>query len=532
MHFPPPRIRQPVFIMRFVAVSNLKSSPATTALPLMTALLLLVFALACAGSNGYILRNDEIFSIANMGGFNPPYSPADIVNSVAENSPDHVPLYFLLGAVWASLAGWTQFALRYSSVLTALLMIAFMYRYSSDRFDRATGLLASCLLSASAFLFLHIHDFRMYPLLLLLAMAHCWFYDRLMAGKADSRACWLAFLGTAIALIYTHTFSIMLFAGLGVFHLLPSPRGWRWRRVWLCWILAALAFLPYLPTLTTAVQLASENLEVTEEAGGILELVAAFGHLLANGAGWLLILSVAPLAAALLRHRDKSASHLLLMSLVMLAVPLALNEVVGLIPIHRMRYFLILWFPFTLLLARGLSWLPRRKWLATISLLLWAAAGVGFYGSDNLREYIGGIKKARLYPPLDDYVLHLRDHVRPEDFILGFSIDHFINTEVKFERSVADFYTQSRLGIDGAFVRKTANGAWLTGDMHRWNKRNPYVIFVYAPNDPPRALETAYHYMIVNYKHCHTLVDTESLSARTLCPAAAALRPSARAYRL
>ena len=486
------------------------------ALSLMLALLLLVFALACAGSNGYILRSDEVFSVANMGGFNPPYSPADVVASVARHSPDHVPLYFVLGSAWTRLAGWTQFALRYSSVLTALLMIAFMYRYASDRFDRVTAVAAAILLSASAFLFLHIHDFRMYPLLLLLSIAHCWLYYRLESGRSQGRGAWLLFLGSAMALIYTHTFSIMLFAGLGVHHILFSRRSPQWRGIWLCWILAALTFLPYLPVLTTAVQLAAANVEVTEDAGSVPQLILAFGRLLSNGAEPLLLFALLPLAYGIATRRDRSATALLLMSLTMLAVPLALNEVVGLIPLHRMRYFLILWFPFTLLLARGLSWLPQRKWLMPLCLALWVFAGAGYYASDDLLGYIGGMKKTRRYPQLDEYALHLRDHVRHGDFLFGFSVDHFVNGVVKFDRSVADFYTHIHLGIDGAFTRKAATGAWLTEDMNRWIKRSPRLLFAYEPDDPPRALATAQHYLSTLYQACEVVVDLPHLHVQRL----------------
>ena len=105
-----------------------------------------------------------------------PYSPAQIAQSVASHFPDHVPLFFLLGAGWAQLVGWTQFALRLFSVFSGVLAIAWTYRFGSDVFNRRMGLLATLLLGTSAYMILYVHNFRMYPLLLMFAIMHTWFY--------------------------------------------------------------------------------------------------------------------------------------------------------------------------------------------------------------------------------------------------------------------------------------------------------------------------------------------------------------------
>ena len=68
-----------------------------TTLAAMTLVLLVAFALGAKGLNADIVWLDEMFSLGNMGAFNPPYSPPDVVNSLRTYSPDHVPLYFVLG---------------------------------------------------------------------------------------------------------------------------------------------------------------------------------------------------------------------------------------------------------------------------------------------------------------------------------------------------------------------------------------------------------------------------------------------------
>ena len=480
-------------------------------LEIILAVLLLVFALGVSGANGYIFRTDELFSVSNMGGFDPPYAPDEIIRSISQFSPDHAPLFFLLGAGWASVAGWTQFALRMFAVLTATVMIACLYRYATDAFDYRTGLLSSILMGASAYLVLHFHDFRMYPLLLLLAIVHSWLYQRLESGRATNRWHWILFVVSAILLVYTHTFSVILFAGLAAFHLILARDSKQFMKVWAGWAIAAIAYLPYFSTTLAALQQAAEIEKVTTAAASTGELIGTFSHLLTNGADWLLIPLGVPVAYGVLRLRDRASSRLLFLAIAMLVVPLALNELVGLIPLSRMRYFLILWFPFLLLFARGITLVPRWTLLAPILVIAWLVAGYQYYHSEDVLLYIGGMSKTRNYPALDDYVRQLRDKVRSEDFLLGFARNYYLNHDHKHGKSVSDYYTQLQLGIDGAFVRSRAAGPWLVEEMNELIDRHPYLLFAYEPQNPPVGLEGAKHVMHSTYKACDILVDSRAL---------------------
>lgn len=490
-------------------LTNPPGPPARQAI--MISILLLVFAFCLGGANGYIFRTDELFSVSNMGGFAPPYSPAEIIQSISQYSPDHAPLFFLLGAGWASVAGWTQFALRAFAVLTALLTIAFLYRFAADYFDYRTGLLAAILMGASAYLVLHFHDFRMYPLLLLLAIAHTWFYWRLDCGRGFQRWNWLCFVLTAIALAYTHTFSVILFVGLAAYHLALARDSHSFALIWAGWTLAALAYLPYFSTTLAALEQAAQIETVTTAAASIHELLAAFAHLLTNGADWLLILFGAPVLYAVFYLRDRATARMILLALAMLAVPLALNEFVGLIPLSRMRYFLILWFPFLLLFARGLTLLPRWKLLAPLLAVIWSLAGLQYYQSEHVLDFIGGMSKTRNYPPLHDYVEQLRGKVRSEDFLLGFARNFYLNHDHKHGKSVSDYYTQLQLGIDGAFARSRAVGPWLVEEMNQWIDGHVYLLFAYEPQNPPDGLDGAKRYMHSRYQACDVLVDSSAL---------------------
>ena len=187
---------------------------------LMVAVLLCGYALGAARLNADILWLDELYSLSNMGVFETPYDLTEVVDSLTEHSPNHVPLYFFLGARWAGLVGWSQLSMRFLSLLIGLLLIACTYRFAADLLDRKTAATAALLLTTSGFVLMYFHEIRMYSLLLLLTVMHAWLYWRLTSAASARRWQWLCFILTAVALLYTHVFSLFFFVGLGLRHLL------------------------------------------------------------------------------------------------------------------------------------------------------------------------------------------------------------------------------------------------------------------------------------------------------------------------
>ena len=479
---------------------------------LITFVLLLVFAFGANGLNTDPIWTDELYSISNMGGFEPPYSPTEVIRSVADNFPDHVPLFFLLGAGWAQLAGWSPFALRLIPVLAGVLMIAWLYRFGTDVFNRRTGLVAALLMSTSAYMILYFHDFRMYTLLLLFAVMHTWLYWRLAHEYRVTRLTWCLFVATTAALFYTHLFSIIWFAGLGIYHLIFVAKSRPWTQVMLGWGIGMLLFLPYLPVLISGVQLAAEKVAVTSRAASASELIPTFFYLLANGLGVLFILFAGILAFVFWRKRAPIAIKFMLIPLAMMTLIVLLNELLGIIPLTRMRYFLILWIPCMLLFAYGLSMMPRWPWMAVGCLLIWSVTGYQFYRSTEILGYIGSMIFTRLYPPIQDYVYHLEGKVRSEDYLLGFSSSDHVNKVLRLGKSVADFYTEVHLGIDGAFVRQGAYGDWLARDIRKKIDNQPYLLFTYNPqNTPLGKFEKVLSAIQADYVACDVIVDEPDL---------------------
>ena len=217
-------------------------------LMLMIVILLLAFGLGAAGLNADVFWADELSSVVHMGAFNPPYTPMQVMESIFKHSPDHVPFYFLLGALWGQIAGWSQFALRLMSCFFGVLMVAWLYRFAADAVNRRVALAAAFLMTTNAFIIIYFHELRAYTLLLLLAIIHTWHYWRLVSGSRVSRLTWILFVFSAMAMLYTHILGFTVLAGLWATHIFMERHSHQRHAIMTGWGMGVLFFVPYLPT--------------------------------------------------------------------------------------------------------------------------------------------------------------------------------------------------------------------------------------------------------------------------------------------
>ncbi len=469
---------------------------------LMTLVLLLAFALGAAGLNADVIWLDELYSVSDMGVFNPPRSPAQIISAIRVHN-DHVPLFFLMVAGWSQLAGWSQFALRFMSLVSGVLMIAWLYRLAADAVNRRTAVAAALLMSTNAFAILYFHELRMYALLMLLAVMHSGLYWRLAHGFRATRLMWFLFILTAAMLLYTHNYAIIVFAGLGGYHLLFVSKSRRWLNIILAWGVGALLFLPYAPLWI------EDLLQYSIRAGTFykyptppsLRTVAVIAYLWVNGFPFIVLALILSFGCALRQRRNPAILRLLVIALMMMALLLVVGQFTSL-PTDRVRYSLILWFPFFILFAYGLTSVPRWRLVTTLFLLLWSAAGYQLSRSAEILDYADG-SEARLYPPLYEYLYHLKHKANAADYLIGFT--SLMRTGWW---SPANYYLQAQPGLDGVFLSASRRRYQLESDVKAILDEHPYVLLAYNPADPaPNADKTLEIMRQEGYIPCAVIID-------------------------
>ncbi len=527
----------------------------------MTLLMLVAFAFGAKSLNADIVWLDEMFSLGNMGAFNPPYSPQDVVNSLRTYSPDHVPLYFVLGSQWAQLVGWTQLPMRYLSLLFGALLIAAIFRFTVQALGQRTALLASILLSTNGFVILYFHEVRMYTLLLLLAVLHSWVYWRLGNGLRASWRSWLLFVATAIAVIYTHVFALYFLAGLVLQHLIFPPKTRRWLAIVAGWLLALLTFLPYVAVFSRGFFGVTTSVNTLSNALTTPELALSVAHVLVNDVIllWIPIAILTGLALmanlpmiisgngnerkqeyrapAWMRklaiklpspmlwggagrgvrtsnsrlNRHSSFLRLLSIFVGMMLTLFLLNGVFQVIGINRMRYFLLAMPFFVIVLAHLLQSIRLWRVTAALFVLVWAAGGYHIYQQAESWVYGGHHTLLMEHPPLQQFSDALHGATRAQDYLFGFAPSPMINWGLKHGWTTADYYTQVGLGIDGGFVNARLRGEELKQDIVDRLDNNPYLLFAYDPRDKPVIFNDVLEAIEADYAKCNVMVNRDTV---------------------
>jgi mannosyltransferase len=171
---------------------------------------------------------------------------ATILTNVAQSS--HPPLYYLSLKGWLALGlGGDETTVRLLSALLSTAAIPAVYALARALFDARTALVSAGLMAISPFQVLYAQEARMYGLLsllmtlTLLAFVHAWRTNRLRN--------WLLFAVGATSCAYTHYFSFLVLAGVGLFALVEglASRTWRrWPGLLLAGAVVAVLFAPQL----------------------------------------------------------------------------------------------------------------------------------------------------------------------------------------------------------------------------------------------------------------------------------------------
>jgi uncharacterized membrane protein len=140
-------------------------------------------------------------------------------------APDnHPPLYYVLVKAFADLAGYGDLALRFSSVVCGMVLIAGLYvlgrRLGGVVMGVSAALFAAC---APSFIY-YAQEARMYGLLMALAALSS--YSLLRFGEDPGLLrWWVAYVLTTSAALYTHYFAVLLLLAQNVLWLLWCVRG-------------------------------------------------------------------------------------------------------------------------------------------------------------------------------------------------------------------------------------------------------------------------------------------------------------------
>ena len=317
------------------------------------------------------------------------HSPIDVLNSMLQNSPDHVPLYYLMLYGWRFLVGNSIAVARVLTILMGVLSIAMVYRLSRDVVAPIAGIFAIIVMSSNAFYSFYIANTRMYPLLVFSSTLVVWIYLRIVDEARVARGRdYVALFLASFVLASTHAFSALIFFAIGICHLFVVGKNQRWWRVSIAMGAGPLLLSPWI------ILLVSKGIEraIAHYEPGRAEIWELFGgwlNLTSNGSVLLLFISA---VGVLIGWRQQT--HWLKLVLLMLFLFLFAFGLIALISgalfIGQLRYLLGGWPLALVVIAAGLYVLySLRKGLAVL-VLLSVVAGLSFTNSDGMEFYLQG----------------------------------------------------------------------------------------------------------------------------------------------
>ena len=153
------------------------------------------------------------------------------------------PLYYIVMRGWLTLAGQSEFALRFVALCASVLSVPLTWRVARPLVGARAAWLAALLMVFSPAAVWYGQDAKMYALvslLVLVALIGLW-----QALRTGQRRYWIGFVTAASISFYTH----MLAALMIPVYALALPLTWRsHRHRWSAWLASmALLTLPYLP---------------------------------------------------------------------------------------------------------------------------------------------------------------------------------------------------------------------------------------------------------------------------------------------
>ena len=212
----------------------------------LVAVIGLAFALRAIGIDGQSLWRDEVDAIR--------FAQAPLAGLLRTfvSPGQNGPLYFLVLRPWLSLAGHSELALRWLSLLSGVLAAPLIFQLARELFSPLpqaqrnwASFPAAILAATSPYLVWYGQEGKMYSLVVALALMSMTCY--LAALRRGRWTHWLGYVAATTAAFYVHLIAVLLIpAQVLIFALGPWDHRAR-RKPWLL-SLAALT-LPYLPLL-------------------------------------------------------------------------------------------------------------------------------------------------------------------------------------------------------------------------------------------------------------------------------------------
>ena len=366
-----------------------------------------------------LATHDEARTLVHVFGYSlDTPQPLDLtVASVADESAQHGPLYFVLLNVWAGLTGADLFTLRLLSVYGAVLSVAATSLLAGlTRSDKAACAAAAILALNWLFIF-YARELRMYTLAPALVAWNIWCYWRVSQTNENvTRRVWLGLVVSAALMVYLHYFAFFVLVAIGAYHCLFARKGRSWFGVAVAYAIAGAVFMPWLPVVLTGFrQFSGKALSAMGTAESVASILAVYSN-----EAW--IIAAAMIVVIFWRRKLLNDAERFIVTLTALSMAGILigNIAASILVANRLRYLVVFGPLLACSLAIGWRLLPKGRLLQVAIAAAWLIA-FSIYAIDE-ESYVAAKRKsikAGQTPPYYSLLHNSYINVRAEDAILS-----------------------------------------------------------------------------------------------------------------
>jgi len=153
------------------------------------------------------------------------------------------PFYFAIIAGWTKIFGFSEFSLRFPSLLFSLACIPVIYLLGKELFNKSAGFYAAAIMAVSPFQLWYAQEARSYSLMLFLALLSGYFQFLFIKRKRNKFLYWCAIF--AVLGLYTHPYYIFFAITQLICCITLCGRKWSVRMLVIS-LLIPLSFIPLL----------------------------------------------------------------------------------------------------------------------------------------------------------------------------------------------------------------------------------------------------------------------------------------------
>jgi len=300
---------------------------------------------------------DEVFTVRNAGGAGyGPLSLTEIYQTIQADDPYQAIGYPMTITAWGNLVGWSEFALRVSSLLFTVIGLALTYRLGRDATrSKFVGLFAAVIFGFSTFTVHYSHELRAFTFVTIFSAMTLWAYWRIL--KKPSLSAYVIFTIGGIGILYAHYYAAMLLIALGIYHLIFAPKNKNWLMIPLCGIVTGLAFIPQIPAFIEGfTRFDPADVEKTPmSAYSVLESLLYY-----IGNGQIILTAIIMLIGLIPAFTQKTQFRIIVgIGILGTAVLVVSNELLNILEPTRLRYAIFLWSLFAVWIAGSILFITQ-----------------------------------------------------------------------------------------------------------------------------------------------------------------------------